>query len=63
MKKTVFDTSIRCHYPNGESTNHHQLLKLSDIPKWLEAYKFTHPHCKSISVKIWFSDLDKTESE
>lgn len=61
MKKTTFDISFRCHYPNGESTNHYQPLKLSDIPKWLEAYRFTHPDCKSISVKIWFSDLEKAE--
>lgn len=59
MKKAVFDLSIRCHYPNGDQTQHRQAMKLADIPKWIEAYKFTHPNCTSISVKIWLTDLDK----
>lgn len=46
MKKTLFDVSIRCYYPDCiEPTKHFQQLKLSDIPKWIEAYKFTHPKC------------------
>lgn len=59
MKKAIFDLSIRCHYPNGDQTRHRQAMKLADIPKWIEAYKFTHPNCTSISVKIWLTDLDK----
>ena len=61
MKKATFDISIRCHYPNGGQTEHRQPLKLADIPKWIEAYKFTHPQCSSVSIKIWFSDLNKKE--
>ena len=58
MKNAVFNISIRCHYPNGNQTEHRQDLKLSDIPKWIDAYKFTHPDCKSVSFKIWFSDIE-----
>ena len=58
MKQT-YSLSIRCYYPNGEPTTHYQDLKLSDIPKWIEAYKFTHPNCKAITVKVWFGDKDK----
>ena len=60
MKKELFDVSIRCHYPTGEPTQHRQALKLTDIPKWVDAYKFTHPNCKSINIKIWFDDLQNT---
>ena len=59
MKKTVFNLSIRCHYPNGEPTQHRQDMKLTDIPKWVEAYKFTHPKCTAVSIKIWYADAEK----
>lgn len=59
MKKTLFDISIRCHYPNGDQTQHRQTMKLSDIPKWVESYKFTHPNCTAVSIKIWYSDMDR----
>lgn len=59
MKNCIFNISFRCHYQNGEFTTHRQDLKVSDIPKWIESYKFTHPECISISFKIWFADLDK----
>lgn len=59
MKKATFDLSIRYHYPDGEPTQHRQQLTLAEIPKWVEAYKFTHPKCTAISIKLWFSDLEK----
>lgn len=55
MKK-VYHLSIRCYYDNGKHTQHFQDLKLAEISKWIEAYKFTHPNCKSITVKIWLDD-------
>lgn len=64
MKKSVFNLSIRCFYPGDtEPTRHYQDLKLSDIPKWIEAYKFTHPRCEAITFKIWLSDLDKEHNQ
>lgn len=59
MKHKQFELSIRCQYPNGEQTKHHQPLKLSEIAKWIEAYKFTHPACQAITVKVWFTDMEK----
>lgn len=59
MKKTVFEVSFRCYYPNGETTNHRQCIKLSDIPKWIESYQFTHPACEAITAKIWLTDINK----
>lgn len=63
MKNTVFDVSIRCQYPNGEQTKHRQPLKLSEISKWIDAYKFTHPGCEAITIKVWFADADRTTTE
>lgn len=58
IKDTIFTISFHCHYENGEQTKHYQDLKLKDIPKWIEAYKFTHPNCIAVSFKIWFADMN-----
>lgn len=55
MKK-LYNVSFRCHYPKGTYTTHRQTMPLRDIPKWMEAYMFTHPEVKSISVKVWTTD-------
>lgn len=57
MKSKIFSVSFICHY-NDNQTKHRQEMPLKDVPKWIEAYKFTHPDCKSISLKIWFSDIE-----
>ena len=54
--KPTFNISFRCYYGPADYTTHKQALKLSEIPKWVEAYKFTHPNVKSISIKIWFEE-------
>lgn len=61
MENAIFNLSFRCYYPDGEPTKHFQSLPLSDIPKWIDAYKFTHPNCQAITVKVWFGDLEKQE--
>lgn len=58
IKKAIFSISFYCHYENGDQTKHRQDLQLKDIPKWLEAYRFTHPNCQAVSFKIWFSDME-----
>lgn len=58
MLKNLFDLSFRCYYENGNKTEHRQKLRLSDIPKWVEAYRFTHPECVSVTVKIWLTDIE-----
>lgn len=60
MKAEEHDLSIRCYYGPTEYTQHHQRLKLTDIGKWVKAYQFTHPHVKSITVKIW---MEKDEGQ
>lgn len=63
-KKPTYNVSIRCAYPNGNRTEHRQELKLGDIPKWIEAYTFTHPDVYSISIKVWMKDgREGAESE
>lgn len=49
-----FLLSFRCYFPNGNNCTHYQQLHFDQIPKWIECYKFTHPDCVSISVKVWF---------
>lgn len=51
----IYHMSFRCYYENGEPCNHYRDLALSDIPRWMDAYKFTHPDCTSITVKVWFN--------
>lgn len=53
--------SFRCYYPDGGKCDKHQVLKLSDIPKWIDSYKFTHPNCSAISVKVWFDEPESNE--
>ena len=50
----VYSLNFRCYYDNGNFTDHSRIMPLSDIPKWIDSYLFTHPACISISVKIWF---------
>lgn len=55
----LYDISFHCFYPDCiEPTKHFQSLTLAEIPKWIECYKFTHPKCKSIAVKVWFGTDD-----
>ena len=63
MIDKVFSISFRCYYANGNKTNHRQDLKLSEIPRWIDSYRFTHPLCQAITCKIYFSDIEKEEIE
>lgn len=57
MAMKEYHCSIRCHFPGIDNkTQHHQVIPLRDIAKWVEAYQFTHPGCESISVKVWLKD-------
>lgn len=62
MAKTekTYMMSIRCHFPNGDYTQHRQALTLTEVKRWIEAYEFTHPTCTSVSFKIWLKDEDIT---
>lgn len=52
--ETVYDIGFRCHYGTN-FTQHKAFLPLKDIPKWIEAYHFTHPDVRSISVCVWLN--------
>lgn len=53
-----FNVSFRCFYSDEcgvhFTTHYNPAFALSDIPRWLDSYKFTHPNCIAISVKVWF---------
>ena len=57
-----YSLSMRCYYGNGAQTTRHQTLALKEIPKWIEAYQFTHPSCESITVKVWLRDEERSDT-
>ena len=61
MYDTEFHFSFRCYYEDGKPNDKHQVLKLSDVPKWIDSYKFTHPNCKAITIKVWLDDVGSGE--
>lgn len=62
MKKYKF--SIRCYFQNSNNYTHHlQSMELTDIRKWIEAYRFTHPNLESITFKIYLTDRKENENE
>lgn len=61
MEDFISCVSFRCYFPNGNCIDHYQELYLMDVPLWIQAYKFTHSGCSSISVKIWFPDQEAAE--
>ena len=44
--------SFRCFYPDHRYTNHYQDLDIKDIPRWIEAYAFTHPDVQAITARV-----------
>ena len=50
----VVHMNFRCYYTDGDPCNHYRDLPMEDIARWMEAYKFTHPNCTAITVKVWF---------
>lgn len=48
--------NFRCYFPNGNKNDHRRTLKVEEIPRWIDSYKFTHPDCCSITVKLWFEN-------
>lgn len=60
MKKE-YHVCFRAYYENGNTTDHHRSMKLAEIPKWIEAYMYTHPCMISLSIKVWLTDDQKAE--
>ena len=51
-----YNFSFRCFFGSMRYNSHYQRLALCDVPKWIDCYRFTHPNCQSISMKIWFTE-------
>lgn len=55
-----YNTSFRCFYNDGEgvhaTTHYVPGFPVAAIPRWIDAYKFTHPNCDAISCKVWFAN-------
>lgn len=53
--KRKYELSIRCYFPGKTDnyTQHYPEISLKELPKWIEAYAFTHETLESVSVKIW----------
>lgn len=53
-----YNVSFRCFFDNdGDphyTTHYCPAFPIADIPRWLDAYSFTHPNCTSVTAKIWF---------
>ena len=67
MTDNKFNVSFRCYFErNGDmcfNTHYVPDFPLADIPKWIECYRFTHPNCASINVKVWFTDARYEQEE
>jgi hypothetical protein len=53
-----YNTSFRCYF-DGDGSPHYTThyapqFQAADIPRWLDAYRFTHPNCTAVSCKVWF---------
>lgn len=59
MVNDIFRVSFFCNYPDGGISKHTQDLMLSEIGRWVDSYKFTHPNCNSISIKVWFNNREE----
>lgn len=46
---------FRCYFPGNKDnyTDHRAQIPVEEIPKWIEAYTYTHPACTMISVRVY----------
>ena len=62
-----YNISFRCFFESEDgvhfTTHYNPSFPIADIPRWIEAYKFTHNNCVSISVKVWFSEGNMEQQE
>lgn len=54
MTAKTYHISFRCYYVEGNYTQHYADITLAEIKKWVEAYKYTHPACSAISIRVIF---------
>jgi len=51
MACRTYMVSFFCYY-DGNCTRHYRTLRMSEIPKWIAAYEYTHPNVKAITAMI-----------
>ena len=53
-----YNVSFRCFFDNdGDphfTTHYIPQFNIREIPKWISAYRFTHPNCTALTCKVWF---------
>ena len=61
MSKRKYHIRFRCYFGEDREnyTTHNMVMPLKDIPRWLEAYHFTHPNLKSVTFKYWPNDPEE----
>lgn len=62
--KKAYHIRFRCHFGKNPKNyvDHDAVMPLGDVPKWLEAYHFTHPNVQSVSMKYWPNDEEVQEN-
>lgn len=61
QKSKIYGVSFFCDFDQECRTKHYQPMPLKDIPRWLEAYQFTQPNVRAISVKVWMDEREGDE--
>lgn len=59
MLDIIYRIKFQCFYPNGNKCDHWQDLTITQIPRWVDSYKFTHPDCIAISVHVNFEKMPR----
>lgn len=57
--------TFKCYF-DGDPTNttfHRREMEIAEIPKWIEAYSYTHPTCTSISAKVRFESAESNKED
>lgn len=44
--------SIWAYYEGGHKSTYYRVMKIADLPKWLDAHTLTHPNCIGYTVKV-----------
>lgn len=58
MKARILKVSFQAYFKDGGSSRHYAEVKETELGKWLDCYKFTHPNCESITIKYWFDEKE-----
>lgn len=55
MGGITYAISFRCYFPGSRDnyTDHRAAIPVEEIPRWIEAYTYTHPACTMVSVRVY----------